>query len=136
MRESNDTPRLKAFCRVAPSVLLSVRAIFLAGVFSRARVFNSRTSVLVHSRRFEFLLAMSSPIYKQRTQQRTCWDVERRRTELRGSQLVCFPDSFGIFYISARREAGSSLFRRMDHRSDPVSFISPLSRYCCTTPRE
>jgi hypothetical protein len=43
-------------------VLFSVRAIFLAGGFCRARVFNSRTSVLVHSHSLEFLLAMSSPI--------------------------------------------------------------------------
>ena len=55
VRESNETPRLKAFCRVAPSVLLSVRAIFLADVFCRASDFSSRTSVLVHSRRLEFL---------------------------------------------------------------------------------
>jgi hypothetical protein len=32
-RESRDIPRLKAFCRVAPSVRLSERAIFRAGVF-------------------------------------------------------------------------------------------------------
>jgi len=32
-RESNDTPSEKAFCRVAPSVLLSDFAILAAGVF-------------------------------------------------------------------------------------------------------
>jgi hypothetical protein len=32
-RESNDTPSEKAFCRVAPSVLLSDFAILVAGVF-------------------------------------------------------------------------------------------------------
>ena len=32
-RESREIPRLKAFCRVAPSVRLSERAIFRAGVF-------------------------------------------------------------------------------------------------------
>jgi hypothetical protein len=47
-RESNETPRLKAFCRVAPSVLL--RAIFRAGVFSRASALRLRTSSMVHSR--------------------------------------------------------------------------------------
>jgi hypothetical protein len=31
-RESREMPRLKAFCRVAPSVRLSERAIFRAGV--------------------------------------------------------------------------------------------------------
>ena len=60
-RESNETPRLKAFCRVAPSVLLSVRAIFRAGIFCRASAFSSRTSILVHSRRFEFF-AILPPI--------------------------------------------------------------------------
>jgi len=51
---------MKAFWRVAPSVLLRVRAIFLAGIFCRASVFSSRTSILVHSRRFEFLGISSS----------------------------------------------------------------------------
>jgi hypothetical protein len=62
-RESNDNPRLKAFCRVAPSVLLSDRAIFLTGVFP-AEDFSSRTSVLVHSRRCDFLAAIVSLPFK------------------------------------------------------------------------
>jgi hypothetical protein len=62
-REFKETPKAKAFWRVAPSVLLSARAILPAGVFPRARVFSSRISVFVHSRRFEFFLAISFPIF-------------------------------------------------------------------------
>ena len=43
---------LKAFCRVAPSDRFNFLAIFPAGVFLRAIVFISRTSVGVHDRRF------------------------------------------------------------------------------------
>jgi hypothetical protein len=38
-RESRDNPRLKAFCRVAPSVRFNALAILAARVFLRARVF-------------------------------------------------------------------------------------------------
>jgi hypothetical protein len=55
-------PRQKPSGRVAPSVLLSALAIFPAGVLPRARDFSSRTSLLVHSRRFEPFLAILSPI--------------------------------------------------------------------------
>jgi hypothetical protein len=54
-RESRDSPRLNAFCRVAPSVRFRVRAMLAARVFFRAIVFNVRTSDDVHDRRFEFL---------------------------------------------------------------------------------
>ena len=54
-RESSDSPRLKAFCRVAPSVRFKVRAMLAARVFLRAIVFNVRTSDDVHDRRFDFL---------------------------------------------------------------------------------
>jgi hypothetical protein len=59
-RESKDTPSVNAFCDVAPGVRLSAFAIFATGIFWRARVFSSRTSSLVHSRRFA-VLAMSLP---------------------------------------------------------------------------
>ncbi len=52
---------LKAFCRVAPSVLLNFLAILAAGVFLRAIVLSSRTSVEVHARRFFDFLAISPP---------------------------------------------------------------------------
>ncbi len=52
---------LKAFCRVAPSVLLNFLAILAAGVFLRAIVFSSRTSVEVHARRFFDFLAINPP---------------------------------------------------------------------------
>jgi hypothetical protein len=54
-RESSDNPRVKAFCRVAPTVLFKVRAILSACVFCRANVFNVRTCSVVHARRFDCL---------------------------------------------------------------------------------
>ena len=54
-RESSDSPRLKAFCRVAPSVRFKLRAMLAARVFFRAIVFSVRTSDEVHERRFDFL---------------------------------------------------------------------------------
>ena len=53
-RVSNDTPSVNAFCCVAPGVRFSDFAILATGVFWRASVFSSRTSSLVHSRRFAF----------------------------------------------------------------------------------
>jgi hypothetical protein len=53
IRESSDNPMLNAFCRVAPSVRFSVRAIFFAGVFLRASDFNSRTFAVVQARLFD-----------------------------------------------------------------------------------
>lgn len=55
LRESSDSPILKAFCRVAPSVRFRVRAMLAARVFLRAIVFSRRTSDNVHERRFDFL---------------------------------------------------------------------------------
>jgi hypothetical protein len=60
-RESRDSPMLKAFCRVAPSVLLSLLAILDAAVFFFASVFSSRTSVAVQARRFFDFLAINPP---------------------------------------------------------------------------
>ena len=54
-RESSDSPRLKAFCRVAPSVRFKLRAMLAARAFFRAIVFSERTSDEVHERRFDFL---------------------------------------------------------------------------------
>src|ERR1700730_17189612 len=61
-RESKDTPNEKAFCLVAPTVLLSDFAILLAGAFCFARLFSSRTSVAVHARLFAFLAISSSQL--------------------------------------------------------------------------
>ena len=61
-RDSKDNPRLKAFCRVAPSVLFSDRAIFPAGVFFRASAFKVRTCSDVHARRFPFSLVIIFPL--------------------------------------------------------------------------
>jgi hypothetical protein len=82
-RESSDTPRLKAFWRVAPSVRFSRRAIFLAGVLLRASDFNSRTSPTVHSRRVRrFLAIMPShavwPAYHARAWGICCLSLPRQ----------------------------------------------------------
>jgi hypothetical protein len=52
---------LKAFWRVAPSVLLNFLAICAALVFLRANDFRSRTSPEVQARRFFFLFAINPP---------------------------------------------------------------------------
>src|SRR5262249_23786116 len=57
MRESKESPRLKAFCRVAPSVLFNDRAIFPAGVLFRASAFNVRTCSDVHAPPFSISLS-------------------------------------------------------------------------------
>ena len=54
----NDTPRLNAFCRVAPSVRFRALAIFAACFFCLASDFNVRTCAGVHSRRFDTFLAI------------------------------------------------------------------------------
>jgi hypothetical protein len=51
-RESNDSPILNAFCRVAPSLRFRLFAIFFAEIFLRAADFNSRTSAVVQARLF------------------------------------------------------------------------------------
>jgi len=51
-RVSSDNPRLKAFCRVAPSVLFKLRAISAARLLLRASVFNVRICSAVHARLF------------------------------------------------------------------------------------
>jgi hypothetical protein len=52
---------LNAFCRVAPSVRFNFLAILAAGVFLRAMVFSSRTSVEVQARRFFDFLGINPP---------------------------------------------------------------------------
>src|ERR1700757_3375671 len=64
-RESSESPMLKAFWRVAPSVLLSFFAICDALVFLRAIVFSSRSSLEVHARRFFFLFAITPPFQER-----------------------------------------------------------------------
>ena len=55
-RVSSDNPRLKAFCRVAPSVLFKVPAIVAARVFFFASFFKVRTSFDVQVRLRLFML--------------------------------------------------------------------------------
>src|SRR4029077_10201702 len=59
--EFSETPRCSAFCRIAPSVLLNLLAIFLAGVLARASDLNSRTAASVHARRLAFFLGIVPP---------------------------------------------------------------------------
>jgi hypothetical protein len=58
VRVSNDTPRLNALYRVAPTVRFNVLAILAAWVFFRASVFNVRTSSFVHARRLDIFLTI------------------------------------------------------------------------------
>jgi hypothetical protein len=53
---------LKAFWRVAPSVLRNFLAMADALVFLRAIVLSALTSLEVHARRFFFLLAIKPPL--------------------------------------------------------------------------
>ena len=55
-RVSSERPRLKAFCRVAPSVLYKVRAMLAARVLLPASRFNVRMSLADHDRLFIDLL--------------------------------------------------------------------------------
>ena len=55
-RVSSDNPRLKAFCRVAPSVLFKVPAIVAARVLFFASFFKVRTSFDVQVRLRLFML--------------------------------------------------------------------------------
>ncbi len=57
-RESSDRPKLKAFCRVAPTVRFSVFAIFSALVFFFARLFKVRTFSDVHARLVVFFIKL------------------------------------------------------------------------------
>jgi hypothetical protein len=50
--EFRETPRAKALCRVAPTVLFSAFAILAAGVFFFAMDLRSLRSCFVHARRF------------------------------------------------------------------------------------
>ena len=60
-RVSSDKPRLKAFCRVAFSVLFKARAILAADVFLPARAFNLRICSARHARLFARLLTIWRP---------------------------------------------------------------------------
>jgi hypothetical protein len=64
-RESSDSPMLKAFWRVAPSVRFSFLAICDAEVFFFARDFRSRTSAAVHARRFFAFFAIKPPFHER-----------------------------------------------------------------------
>jgi hypothetical protein len=50
-RESSETPKLNAFCLVAPTVRFKVLAILAACALLRANVFKVRTSPADHDRR-------------------------------------------------------------------------------------
>jgi hypothetical protein len=56
---------LNAFCRVAPSDRFNFLAILPAGVFLRAIVLSSRTSLEVHARRFFDFFAINPPFQER-----------------------------------------------------------------------
>jgi len=70
-RESSESPMLKAFWRVAPSVRFSFLAIADAGVFFFANDFRSRTSTEVHARRFFVRFAIKPPFQERQLVSRT-----------------------------------------------------------------
>jgi len=77
-RDSSDNPILNAFCRVAPSVRLSLFAIFVAVVFLRASAFRVRTSVVVQARLLDFLFTRPS------------LQVLRGERALKGTRMVAY----------------------------------------------
>jgi hypothetical protein len=77
---------LNAFCRVAPSVLLNLLAIFAAAVFFFAMLFNSRTSVAVHARRFFDFLAINPPFQERQQKIYLTGAEETPQISLRGYQ--------------------------------------------------
>jgi hypothetical protein len=94
------TPSTLAFCRVAPSLRLSLRATTLVLVFSRTSVFKRRTSSFVHGRGFlvAFAIAVSpNESKKDRTHvnSRACPSPRGRRAAAR----------FAITNINSRIEA-------------------------------
>jgi hypothetical protein len=82
---------LKAFWRVAPSVLLSFFAICDALVFLRAIVFSSRSSLEVHARRFFFLFAITPPFQERQL-------VSLMRAKEKPSVMI----TFGVRFARAR----------------------------------
>ena len=86
-RESSDSPRLKAFCRVAPSVRFRVRAMLAARVFFLASVFNVRTSSDFHARRLEFLAISLPPGWKNTPCFCSLMLLERKHLNMAGSRL-------------------------------------------------
>ena len=82
---------LKAFWRVAPSVLLSFFAICDALVFLRAIVFKSRSSLEVHARRFFFLFAITPPFQERQL-------VSLMRAKEKPSVMI----TFGVRFARAR----------------------------------
>src|SRR6516225_6809569 len=89
---------LKAFCRVAPSVLLSLFAICDALVFLRAIVFSSRSSLEVHARRFLFLFAIRPPFPFKKRQL-----VSLMRAKEKPSVTI----TFGVRFARARTDCGN-----------------------------
>jgi hypothetical protein len=116
-RESSDSPILKAFCRVAPSVLFNFLAMLAAGVFLRAIDFRSRSSAAVHARRFFGLLAIKPPFKLKaacipygrcrQSQQMAGQYIWSSRTILTNAAQICLSaltKSFVSSFISALRE--------------------------------
>ena len=128
-RESSDSPRLKAFCRVAPSVRLSVLAMLSARVFFRESVFNVRTSDGVHERRFEFLGINISEFGYYRS-------VSSRISPKRKGKNVKPVASIDVFYFcecsrEAQIELGTASLGEPSKTHSKVVFWSILGTGAC-----
>src|SRR5215831_17896747 len=118
-RELSDTLNVKAFWRVAPSVRLSLRAIWAAGVFCRASVLSSRTSCAVHSRLLDFLTTMTSGVALTRlapilqTETGTCRSCQAAFT----TDLIPFVAASGLLWpILARLTASTGATKVVNGR--------------------
>jgi hypothetical protein len=107
-RASRDTPMLKAFCRVAPSVRFSFLAILPAVVFFRASVFRVRTSSAVQERRFPFFMNTLQEIEVSRLSR----IARRRENEL-------------LFRVEEPVESGPSYATRNTGREPSSCEIAP-----------
>ena len=92
---------LNAFCRVAPSDRFNFLAILPAGVFLRAIVLSSRTSLEVHARRFFDFFAIKPPFQERQlvslmgTKEKTTDGMEMIQPS---PQLISRRHNFGYSY--------------------------------------
>jgi hypothetical protein len=114
-RVSSDNPRLKAFCRVAFSVLFKVRAILAADVFLRARAFNLRICPALHARLFVRLLTIWRP---QKSERPTCVSAATRQRA---------QDQFAIILALADR-LEIKLLETTEHAEALIWIKAPLSK--------
>src|SRR5271163_1588128 len=88
-RDSSDNPKLYAFCRVAPSVRVSVFAILDARILLRANAFKVRTCPGVHAR-FSCFLAMfwTRPQWLSFSANKVCGSIQRNTALLEIAEVT------------------------------------------------